>query len=69
MASPSAKERFVLLGYSFQAHCLIVNHCYWEFEAVIRLISQARDRPRRGNSLETSIESKNEANIFRGGIF
>ena len=22
------EERFLLLGYSFQARCLIVNHCY-----------------------------------------
>ena len=22
------EERFVLLGYSFQARCLIVSHCY-----------------------------------------
>ena len=33
------EERFVLLGYSFQARCLIVNHCYRESDSVIRLIS------------------------------
>jgi uncharacterized DUF497 family protein len=32
------EERFVLLGYSFQARCLIVCHCYRESD-VIRLIS------------------------------
>ena len=36
------EKRFVLLGYSFQAHCLIVSHCYREFGAVIRLISARR---------------------------
>jgi len=38
----SEEERFVLLGYSFQAHCLIVNHCYRESGTVIRLISARR---------------------------
>jgi uncharacterized DUF497 family protein len=33
------EERFVLLGYSFQARCLIVSHCYREADSVIRLIS------------------------------
>jgi uncharacterized protein len=29
---PSGDEhRFLLLGYSFQARCLIVSHCYREF--------------------------------------
>lgn len=32
-------ERFVLLGYSFQARCLVVSHCYRESDSVIRLIS------------------------------
>jgi uncharacterized DUF497 family protein len=32
-------ERFLLLGYSFQARCLIVSHCYRGDEPVIRLIS------------------------------
>ena len=36
------EERFVLLGYSFQARCLIVNHCYREPGPVIRLISARR---------------------------
>jgi uncharacterized DUF497 family protein len=36
------EERFVLLGYSFQARCLIVSHCYREPDAVIRLISARR---------------------------
>jgi uncharacterized DUF497 family protein len=36
------EERFVLLGYSFQARCLIVNHCYRESDSVIRLISARR---------------------------
>jgi uncharacterized protein len=36
------EERFVLLGYSFQGHCLIVSHCYREQDSVIRLISARR---------------------------
>ena len=36
------EERFVLLGYSFQARCLIVSHCYRESDAVIRLITARR---------------------------
>jgi len=36
------KQRFVLLGYSFRARCLIVNHCYLESNSVIRLISARR---------------------------
>ena len=33
------EDRFVLVGYSFLARCLIVIHCYRESDAVIRLIS------------------------------
>jgi uncharacterized DUF497 family protein len=36
------EERFVLLGYSFQARCVIVSHCYRESNSVIRLISARR---------------------------
>ena len=36
------EERFVLLGFSFQARCLIVSHCYREAGSVIRLISARR---------------------------
>jgi uncharacterized protein len=36
------EERFLLLGYSFQARCLIVSHCYRENESIIRLISARR---------------------------
>jgi uncharacterized protein len=39
------EERFLLLGFSFQARCLIVSHCYLESEAVIRLISARRATP------------------------
>jgi len=38
----SDEERFLLVGYSFQARCLIVSHCYREGDAVIRLISARR---------------------------
>jgi uncharacterized DUF497 family protein len=36
------EERFLLLGYSFQARCLIVSHCYRESDSVIRMISARR---------------------------
>ena len=36
------EERLLLLGYSFQARCLIVSHCYRESDSVIRLISARR---------------------------
>ena len=36
------EDRFVLVGYSFQARCLIVSHCYRESDSVIRLISARR---------------------------
>ena len=36
------EERFVLLGYSFRARCLIVSHCYRKSDSVIRLISARR---------------------------
>jgi uncharacterized protein len=36
------EERFLLLGYSFRARCLIVSHCYREPDSVIRLISARR---------------------------
>ena len=39
------EDRFVLLGYSLQARCLIVNHCYRESDSVIRLISARRATP------------------------
>ncbi len=36
------EDRFLLLGYSFQARCLIVRHCDREADRVIRLISARR---------------------------
>jgi len=36
---PADEERFLLLGYSFQARCLIVSHCYRQSDAEVRLIS------------------------------
>ena len=36
------EERFVLLGYSFEARCLIFSHCCREHDSVIRLISARR---------------------------
>jgi uncharacterized DUF497 family protein len=33
------EDRFLLLGYSFQARCLIVSHCYGKSDSVIRSIS------------------------------
>ena len=35
----SAEDRFLLLGYSLAAQCLIVSHCYRDESTVIRLIS------------------------------
>jgi uncharacterized protein len=36
------EQRFVLLGFSFRARCLIVIHCYRQSDAVIRIISARR---------------------------
>lgn len=36
------EQRFLLLGYNFQARCLIVSHCYRGSDAEIRLISARR---------------------------
>ncbi|MCX6594698.1 MAG: BrnT family toxin [Acidobacteria bacterium] len=36
------EDRFLILGYSFQARCLIVSHCYRKSGAEIRLISARR---------------------------
>lgn len=36
------EERFVLLGYSFQARCLIVSNCYRQSDSDVRLISARR---------------------------
>jgi uncharacterized DUF497 family protein len=36
------EDRFLLLGYSVQARCLIVSHCYRESDSVVRLISARR---------------------------
>ena len=36
------EDRFLLLGYSFQARCLIVSHCSRQSDSVIRLISARR---------------------------
>ena len=33
------EARFVLLGYSLRARCLIVSHCYRQSGSTIRLIS------------------------------
>jgi hypothetical protein len=33
------EDRFLLLGHSFRARCLVVIHCYRESDSVIRLIS------------------------------
>lgn len=37
-----SEGRFLLLGYSLQARCLLVSHCYRESNRVIRLISARR---------------------------
>lgn len=33
------KERFILLGFSKRANMLVVCHCYWRSDSVIRIIS------------------------------
>ena len=33
------EDRFILLGLSAQLRMLVVCHCYWEDEEIIRLIS------------------------------
>lgn len=40
------EDRFLLLGYSSRARCLIVSHCYRESEDLIRLISARHATPR-----------------------
>jgi uncharacterized protein len=37
-----SEDRFVLLGYSMKARCLVVSHCYRASDSVIRLISARR---------------------------
>jgi uncharacterized DUF497 family protein len=37
-----SEDRFVLLGYSMNARCLVVSHCYRASDSVIRLISARR---------------------------
>jgi len=36
------EARFLLVGYSSEARCLVVSHCYLESDLVIRLISARR---------------------------
>jgi len=38
----SAEHRFVLLGFSVAARCLVVVHCYRQSDSEIRLISARR---------------------------
>jgi uncharacterized protein len=33
------EARFLLVGYSSEARCLVVSHCYRQSDSVIRLIS------------------------------
>ncbi len=41
----SDEEGVLMLGYSFQAQCLVVSHCYRAADSVIRLISARRGTP------------------------
>ena len=36
------EARLLLVGYSFEARCLVVSHCYRQSESVVRLISARR---------------------------
>jgi uncharacterized DUF497 family protein len=52
------EDRFLLLGYSFRARCLIVGHCYQESNCVIRLISARRATARRRSLLESQMREE-----------
>jgi hypothetical protein len=39
------EKRFLLLGYSLRARCLLASHCYRRDAAVVRLISARRATP------------------------
>jgi hypothetical protein len=43
------EERFIAIGFSEEARVLVVCHCYYEDDSVIRLISA-----RKANKFETS---------------
>ena len=38
-AHSQEEERFVLIGFSYKANLLVVCHCYWEKDSIIRIIS------------------------------
>lgn len=33
------EDRFIIMGFSEKARLLVVCHCYWEADTVIRIIS------------------------------
>ena len=53
--SQQEEERFLVLGFSERMRILVVCHCYYDADSVIRLISA-----RKANRLET--------NSYGGGI-
>ena len=34
-----SEDRFILLGISFKLRILVVCHCFWESETIVRIIS------------------------------
>jgi hypothetical protein len=53
------EERFVILGFSSEAHLLVVCHCYRESDTIIRIISARK---------ATMLESKQYHTMKQGGI-
>jgi hypothetical protein len=53
------EERFVILGFSREAHLLVVCHCYRSEDTVIRIISARK---------ATAMESKQYHDMTQGGI-
>jgi len=68
------EERFVLLGFSSLARCVIVSHCYRESDLIIRLISARRATVREEQDLlELSMRpeydfSKSRKNPYAKGL-
>jgi uncharacterized DUF497 family protein len=46
------EERFVIIGISFQAHLLVVCHCYRDSENVIRIISARKATKQESKSYQ-----------------
>jgi hypothetical protein len=53
------EERFVILGFSSEAHLLVVCHCYRADDTVIRIISARK---------ATTTERKQYKDMVQGGV-